>query len=170
MRFRDIRVRQADVENRRHMAQRRDEMTSAVPLAVLATCAESVPAHDWPAYHEAAQAVQNAGVPFAVGGGVAYGCYAHRGRYTKDLDLFVRPADRERAVDAAQRVGFEDYYDRQPFERHWIYRGTRDGLILDLIWQMANGRAEVDDGWLARGPVTAIHGTPVRLVPVEEML
>lgn len=145
-------------------------MTEAAPSAVRANCFDSLPAEDWPPYHEAIQAVQDAGVPFAVGGGLAFGCYAHRSRYTKDLDLFLRPADRERAVAAVRRVGFDDYYDQQSYQRHWIYRGVRDGLILDLIWQMANERAVVDDEWLARGPVVAIHGTPVRLVPVEEMV
>jgi hypothetical protein len=145
-------------------------MSDAVPQAVRANCSDTMPAEDWPPYHEAIQAVQDAGVPFAVGGGLAFGCYAHRPRYTKDLDLFLRPADRERAVAAIRQVGFEDYHDREPYQRHWIYRGYRDGLILDLIWQMANERATVDDEWLARGPVIAIHGTPVRLVPVEEMV
>jgi hypothetical protein len=144
-------------------------MTTA-PRAIRANCFNTLPVEDWPAYYAAIEAVQNAGVPFAVGGGVAFGAYAHRSRYTKDLDLFLRPTDRERAVDAVRRVGFEDYFDREPYQRHWIYRGWRDGLILDLIWQMANDRATVDDEWLARGPVLAIHGTPVRLVPVEEMI
>jgi hypothetical protein len=133
-------------------------------------CFDAIPAEDWSVYLAAIRAVEDAGVPFAVGGGMAYGCYVHRPRYTKDLDLFLRPADRERAIEAVHRAGFEDYYERQPYERHWIFRGHRDGLILDLIWEMANARAEVDDAWLARGPVLAIHDTPVRLVPVEEML
>jgi hypothetical protein len=143
---------------------------TAAPRVIRADCFDTVPVEDWPAYHAAIQAVQEAGVPFAVGGGVAFSCYAHRSRYTKDLDLFLRPADRERAVEAVQQVGFEDYHEREPYQRHWIYRGHRDGLILDLIWQMANERASVDDAWLARGPVLAIHGTPVRLVAAEEML
>jgi hypothetical protein len=145
-------------------------MNDTPPQAVRANCFDSVPVEDWPLYHEALQAVQHAGVPFAVGGGVAFGCYAHRSRYTKDLDLFLRPADRERAMEAILAIGFEDYYTQLPYQRHWIYRGYRDGLILDLIWQMANERADVDDQWLSRGPVLAIHGTPVRLVPVEEMI
>lgn len=145
-------------------------MSDAAPPVVGANCCESVPAADWPPYHVALQALRDAGVPFAVGGGVAFGYYAHRARYTKDLDLFVRPADRDRAIAEVSRSGFVDYHAQQCYQRHWIYRGVRGGLILDLIWQMANERATVDDGWLARGPVVAIHGTPVRLVPVEEML
>jgi hypothetical protein len=156
--------------DRRPVRWKEPRMSDAVPPIVRDRCFDMMPADDWPPYHEAIQAVQDAGVPFAVGGGLAFGCYAHRARYTKDLDLFLRPADRERAVAAVRQVGFEDYHDREPYQRHWIYRGVRDGLLLDLIWQMANERAAVDDEWLARGPVVAIHGTPVRLVPVEEMV
>jgi hypothetical protein len=145
-------------------------MSDVVLSAVRANCLDAMPADDWPPYHEAIQAVQDAGVPFAVGGGLAFGCYAHRSRYTKDVDLFLRPADRERAIAAVRGVGFVDYHEREPYQRHWIYRGIREGLLLDLIWQMANERAAVDDQWLARGPVIAIHGTPVRLVPAEEIV
>jgi hypothetical protein len=134
------------------------------------SCADIIPPADWGVYLTAIHAMEEAGVSFAVGGGMAYGCYVSRPRYTKDLDLFVLPSDRERAVDAIQRVQFADYHDVQAYQRHWIFRGHHDGLILDLIWQMANSRAEVDEGWLARGPVTLLHETPVRLVPVEEMI
>ena len=145
-------------------------MSDTVFRPVRENCFDNLPAADWPPYREAIEALQDAGIPFTVGGGLAFGCYANRSRYTKDLDVFLRPRDRDRAVEVIQQVGFADYHDREPYQRHWIYRGTRRGLILDLIWQMPNHRACVDDEWLARGPVVAIHGTPVRLIPVEEML
>lgn len=134
------------------------------------SCTDIVPEQDWAVYHDAIRAFESARIAFAVGGGMAYGCYVSRPRYTKDLDLFVLPHDRERVIAAMTACGFTDYFEVQEYQRHWIYRGHRDGLILDCIWQMANERAMVDESWLARGPVTLIHDTPVRLVPAEEIL
>lgn len=131
---------------------------------------DAVPDDEWRIYAQGIEAVQRAGVPFAIGGGVAYGVYANRTRNTKDLDLFLRPADRERAIAAIRDAQFDDYFDQNSYERHWIFRGFRDGLILDLIWQMANRRAEVDDAWVTRGPMLTLHGMQVRVLPAEEMI
>ena len=50
-------------------------------------------------YREAMQALDNAGVPFLVGGAYAFARYTGIHRYTKDFDIFVHPAD----FDTARR-------------------------------------------------------------------
>lgn len=66
-------------------------------------------------------------------------------------------------------VGLEDYYDQKPYDRNWIYRSCRDDLIVDVMWAMANQRAQVDDVWLS-GPEVEVEGERVRLLPPEETL
>ena len=54
------------------------------------------PAHD--VYREALICLQEAKIPFLVGGAFALESYTGLVRRTKDLDLFVRPADRLRLM------------------------------------------------------------------------
>jgi hypothetical protein len=53
---------------------------------------------------QAAAALQDAGVPFALGGGIAV--WARGGPESEhDLDLFVKPEDAERALEAVADAG-----------------------------------------------------------------
>lgn len=145
-------------------------MPDLLDFAVREHCFDSLPASDWRVYRQVLDAFRRLGISWAIGGGVAYGCYASRSRYTKDLDVYLRPRDKGQAISTIHALGFIDYYDQVPYQRHWIYRGIRDGLILDLIWRMANDRADVTDSWLHRGPEVNVYGSRVRLVPPEEMI
>lgn len=110
------------------------------------------------------------GIPFAAGGSLALAYHARLNRCFKDLDLYTLPEDKDRLIAILNEAGFEDYYDRAPYDRGWIYRGFLDDVIVDIIWTMANRRASVDAAWLNRGPVVDFNGDPLRLMPVEEMI
>jgi hypothetical protein len=110
------------------------------------------------------------GIRFALGGGFAVNTYTHRWRDTKDLDLYIRPQDQEAMIDLLTSAGLSDYYDQLPYDRAWIYRGYSEGTIVDIIWEMANYRAQVDELWLTRGPEADFCGELVRLLPAEEMI
>jgi hypothetical protein len=66
--------------------------------------------------------------------------------------------------------GLDDYFDKKPYDRQWIYRGNRDDVIVDTIWAMANQRASVDESWLTRGPMIPIFDRRIRAVPPEELI
>ena len=131
---------------------------------------EFIPDEDWNLYHKVISKAQDEGIEFALGGGLAFSEYARRLRNTKDLDLFLCPEDKDRMVEIVTDAGFGDYYEKQPYERHWIYRGFRDGVIVDIIWRMANHHTDVDRGWLKRGKEIQIRDTKLRLIPVEELV
>jgi hypothetical protein len=108
-------------------------------------------------------------IPFAVGGGLAAMAYAGQWRNSKDIDLYIKPEDRQAMVSLLTEIGLEDYYDRKPYDRAWIYRACRDDSLIDVIWAMANQRTEVDEAWLS-GPEIQIHGQPIRILPAAETL
>lgn len=110
----------------------------------------------WAALRAGRDAARRAEVPALVGGGVAYSIYAGRWRDTKDLDFMVRPADRERMIAALGEAGFEDYHAQEAYDRSWIFRGIRDGMVVDVIWDLPNHRVIVDDSWF-------VQARPVRL-------
>lgn len=121
-------------------------------------------------YRNVLEQVQRRGLSFALGGGLAASYYTGRMRFTKDMDLIILPQDRAVFIEALTRLGFEDLYHKQPYKRSWIYRGVRDDIIVDLIWQMANDRAIVDERWLTHGPQFQVSGLPMRLIPIEELI
>ena len=132
--------------------------------------AASIPNPEWQVYLSAIAAFREAGLTFMVGGGFAFAAFTGRWRDTKDIDFYIRPQDRQRAIGALGQAGFVDYFRRKPYDRQWIYRSTRSGVIVDVIWSMANQRAEVDESWFARSRFVRIRGEKLSLLPLEEMI
>ena len=132
--------------------------------------ASAIPAAEWSIYVRAMSALRAAAVPFMLGGGFAFAAYTGRWRDTKDIDFYVRPDDREKAVQVLDQEGFNDYYRRLPYDRKWIYRSIRSDFIVDVIWAMANQRAQVDDLWFQRAPTVAIRGQKLFVIPLEELI
>ena len=129
-----------------------------------------VPDEQWAVYERAIAHARAAGIPFALGGAFGLACWTGSFRNTKDLDLYVQPRDREGMIAALGRAGLRDYYDRQPYDRAWIYRAAEGEVIVDVIWAMANQRAQVDAAWLERGPEVTVRGATLRVIPVEELV
>ncbi len=123
----------------------------------------------WSVYEAVLDAAIADGIPFALGGAFGLATFTGTWRNTKDLDLFVLPRHRRRMINIVTRVGLVDYYDQHAYDRGWIYRATTDGVIVDIIWAMANRRAQVDPWWLD-GPEVHIRGRRVKVVPAEAML
>lgn len=110
------------------------------------------------------------GLPYALGGGLALGVYTQKLRESKDLDIYILPKHREQVIAAMSDCGLDDYFDVREYQRHWIYRGHREDVIVDAIWAMANRRAIVDERWVTGGPVVRMFGEQFRVVPPEELL
>ena len=142
---------------------------AALHPSAMQTVAQKLGDEMKPAEHVVSDLVRQ-GLPFAVGGGIAYGLYSGCWRNTGDLDLFVRPHDRQAFIEVLAAHGFMDYFDRKGYDRGWIYRSHKGELIIDVIWQMANYRAAVDDDWLTRGATFSAFGQALRAIPIEELM
>ena len=125
---------------------------------------------EWHSHQRVVECVRGRDIRFAVGGGLAFSAYAGRWRNTKDLDLFILPSDREGAIQAVTEAGFIDYFDQTPYDTAWIYRGYKEGHIVDLIWAMANHSNFVDEEWMTSNLSLRIHGLDLPLAPVEELI
>ncbi|HOL73165.1 MAG TPA: hypothetical protein PLP04_17610 [Bryobacteraceae bacterium] len=129
-----------------------------------------IPPEQWSVYSRVIQTARREGVPFAIGGAFAFGAYTGLWHNTKDLDLYVLPRDRDAMIGVLVRNGLSDYYSRLPYDRRWIYRGVANGTIVDVIWSMANQRAQVDETWIAGGREVTLNGESVRAIPAEELI
>ncbi len=125
---------------------------------------------NWAPYRPVIEEMQARRISFALGGGLAFSFYGPRVRNTKDVDFYVRREDKATVAALLAKFQFVDFYDQKPYDRAWIYRSIRDHYILDVIWQMANGRAGTDELWLSAGPEVDIYGLRVRFVPLEELI
>ena len=122
--------------------------------------------HELGARAQAIHLMQAAGVPFLVGGAYAFAHYTGVYRDTKDLDLFVLPADVERALEVLAGDGWRT-------EHHpdgWLAKGFKGEYFVDLIFSSGNGVAVVDGAWFARSVPGRVFGQDVQLVPAEEMI
>jgi hypothetical protein len=117
-------------------------------------------------YIRALRMLEESGVPFLVGGAVAFSHYAHVSRDTKDIDVFVKPDDCPRVLETFARAGYDTAL---PFP-HWLGKIHAGQFFMDVIFSSGNGIARVDDLWFEHAVKTNVLGLIVRLSPVEEML
>jgi hypothetical protein len=130
----------------------------------------AVTEEQWAIYRDAIHALRRANIRFLLGGGFALATYIGRWRNTKDIDFYIMHEDRDNAVAALTQAGFEDLFPRLPYDRKWIYRSTRGGVIVDIIWAMANQRAQTDELWFANAPAATVRGEALSVIPMEEFL
>jgi hypothetical protein len=136
----------------------------------MGTVAEIVPREQAMIYEQVLKEAAGRGIPFALCGAFAVGAYTGNWRNTKDLDLAILPRDREAMIGVLLEAGLQDYYDEAPYDRGWIFRASREGAIVDVIWAMANRRAYFDEGFIARAPYAEFMGMPVLVTPPEELI
>lgn len=127
------------------------------------------PQEQWSVYKRVIAESRKREIPFAVGGGLSAMTFAGQWRNTKDIDLYVQRSDRERLIRVVTDLGLRDYYEKNAYDRNWIYRSYTGETIVDLIWAMANQRAQVDEEWLD-GPLIEVEGECFRLLPPEKSL
>ena len=71
--------------------------------------------------------------------------------YIDGFVIAAPTADKDKVIDALTKAGFEDYHDKLPYDRGWIYRAVLNDVIVDTIWQTPNRRSVVDEEWFKRG-------------------
>lgn len=120
-------------------------------------------------YLKALDVLDRCGVGYCVAG--AYALAAHAGivRHTKDLDVFLKRADLERALAAFERAGCR-------IERthpHWLAKAYSVELpeaFIDLIFRAASGIWEVDNEWVSHARLGPVVGREAPLCPAEELI
>ena len=129
-----------------------------------------IPAEQANVLREGADAIEETGAPFLLAGALALATYTGHWRNTKDIDVVIRLVDRDRVIAALARAKFADYFDREPYDRSWIFRGTKDGVLFDVIWALPNHRVGIDEFWFERAQPLLLHGRNYLAAPVEEIV
>jgi predicted nucleotidyltransferase len=104
------------------------------------------------------------GVDHLVMGGI--GAYTHaRPRVTQDIDLFIRPGDVDRVLDALAAAGFEV----APHDPMWLAKAWKRGVLVDVIFRSTGG-IYLDDEMLRRTWPAEYKGVTIPLVAAEDLL
>jgi hypothetical protein len=120
-------------------------------------------------YLRALDVLDESGVKYCVAGAYALAAYAGIVRHTKDLDVFLRRTDLERAIKAFERLGCR-------IERthpHWLakaYAIDPPDAFVDLIFRAASGVWDVDDAWVSHARPGPVVGRQAPLCPPEELI
>ena len=117
-------------------------------------------------YRDAMEVLNRAKVPFLVGGAFAFIHQAGIDKSTKDLDVFARPGDVQRLLEACAAAG----YETELVFSHWLAKIRSAEGFIDVIFNSGNGTATVDDGWFEHSTGGDVLSVPVRIAPPEETI
>lgn len=124
------------------------------------------PQHTRDFYIRTLEILNRCGAPYVVGGGYAMAYYTGIVRHTKDLDVFIRRADRELILDAFANAGFATELTWP----HFLVKALHEGDFIDFLYNSGNGLCPVDDDWFTYAVHAEVLGRPAPLCPPEEMV
>ncbi len=118
-------------------------------------------------FREALISLNNAKIPYVVGGAYAAWHYTGYCRYTHDLDLYLEHKWVERASNILLSQGFVDYGETAAGDREWIFHAIKKEIMVDLIWESPNHLLSVDESFYNRAAEGTFLGIPVRFMPAD---
>jgi hypothetical protein len=132
----------------------------------MAVSRDEIPSEAHAFYRRVLAGLDEADVPFLVGGAAALAHYTGVKRYTKDFDLFIRRRDLRRTLAAL------DWSDCQAevTASHWLAKVSCGEYFVDFIFATGNGVSAVDDGWFERASEGSVFDTAVKLCSAEDVL
>jgi predicted nucleotidyltransferase len=113
---------------------------------------------------DAVDAIERAGIPYVVIGGLASSLLG-RPRRTRDVDLLVARDDADRALEALAEAGFET--DRT--DPRWLYKAFMRDVLVDVMFSMMD-TVHLDDDMLAHARTGDFYGRSLRVVGPEDVL
>ena len=115
------------------------------------------------AMKRAAAVLQDAGVPFVLGGGLA--CWARGAPKTEhDVDFLVRPEDAKRAQQSLADAGMRT---EEPPEG-WLLKAYDDGILIDLIFNPRGG--PIDDAIFERAEELEVYAMRLKVAALEDVI
>ncbi|MBS1689820.1 MAG: nucleotidyltransferase [Bacteroidetes bacterium] len=117
-------------------------------------------------YSEALHLLHESGVPFMLGGAFAIFHYTGLYRDTKDLDIFLKPADYPRVLKFFADKG----YTAVQHDVRWLAKVFKGDYFIDIIYNSVNNICTVDDSWFEYAQDGTFCDVNVKLLPPEELI
>jgi hypothetical protein len=117
-------------------------------------------------YAACLQVLAASGIPFLLAGTHAINAHTGLARPAGDLDVFCKPADRERILERFRAQG----YQTEVTDDRWLAKIKQGPHFADVIFNSSGGVAPVTDAWFAEAHTTRLYGVEVRLLPPTELV
>ncbi|MHA3772748.1 nucleotidyltransferase [Verrucomicrobiota bacterium sgz303538] len=117
-------------------------------------------------YVAAVDVLQQAGIPFLVGGAYALRQYTGVVRDTKDFDVFLQFSDLDRTLQEFRKAG----YHADLTYSHWLAKVHYGEAFIDLIFRAGNGLCKVTETWFRDTKKISLMDREVHLVRPEDMI
>jgi hypothetical protein len=108
--------------------------------------------------------LERSGFPHLFMGGLASAAWG-RPRWTHDIDVFVRPEDARRVLEAFRAAGFRTK-ESQP---DWLFKAMKDRVLVDVIF-VSSGDVLLDEEMVGRARHLEFEGTRVPVIPAEDLI
>ncbi|HWP43317.1 MAG TPA: nucleotidyl transferase AbiEii/AbiGii toxin family protein [Blastocatellia bacterium] len=112
----------------------------------------------------ALDALNRSGATYVLMGGVAATALGGH-RFTHDIDVFVKPEDAERVLDALAVAGFET----EKTDSSWLYKAFLRNVMVDIIFK-SSGPVFLDDEMIERSVTVNFYDRQVRTLSPEDLL
>ena len=113
---------------------------------------------------EAVDVLEAHGIRYLVMGGIASALLG-RPRWTRDVDLFMRPQDASHAMPLLERAGFETRVEYPT----WLYKAFKHDVLVDVIFR-SSGEIYLDEEMLERAQRREFGGRVYPIVPAEDLV
>jgi hypothetical protein len=110
--------------------------------------------------------LNDAEIPFLVGGACMLERITGIVRPTKDFDLHVCPEQVPKIFATLDQAG----YQTEMTFSHWLGKVVQRTNYIDIIFSSGNGLCRVDDGWFENALAGEVFGVPVRFCAPEEAI
>jgi hypothetical protein len=117
-------------------------------------------------YCQALDILNQARVPFLIGGAYAFERHTGIARHTKDLDIFARSEDVQPILDVFAGAG----YKTEVVVSHWLAKAYCGENFVDIIFNSAHGCLPVSDAWFEHSIRDEVFGIPAQICAPEEMI
>jgi predicted nucleotidyltransferase len=115
------------------------------------------------AMKKAGGALNDAGIPFVLGGGLA--CWARGAPKTEhDVDFLLKPEDAQRAQQALAAAGMRP--EKPP--EGWLLKAYDGDVLVDLIFDPQGG--PIDDRTFERADELEVHAMKMKVAALEDVL
>jgi hypothetical protein len=117
-------------------------------------------------YREALELLKESGANYMLGGAFAMFHYTGIYRDTKDLDVFCKSTEFPKILKYFGDKG----YRTELTDVRWLAKVFKGDYFIDIIFDTVNNICRVDDTWYEHSVPAEFAGTPVKMIPAEELI
>lgn len=116
-------------------------------------------------FREVVKLLEEGSFDYAVGGGLATHHWKGGVDHIADIDVMIREEDADAILETFRGAG----YETAEMEHSWLHKAFKDGITVDVIYELANG-ARLDDRFLAHLTRVDMFGARPQVSSAEDQV